>query len=168
MWIFDRRWMWHIHCMFHVLGLINKDNVLYGNPVFRALQSCYLLLFLYIHAYEFREGSKILSWPEDRITMLMSLAILSVNCLLILLGVKRNTHPFYTTVPAISCKLLVMLTWHWNVSTSMQPKRHQKTNHTFLKSSKLSWRSMLFEFLNSHCVSLWKLIFAIILNKENK
>lgn len=97
--------MWHIHCMFHVLGLINtgviKANVLYGNLAFRALQSRYLSLFLYIHAYEFRVGSKILSRPEDRITMLMSLLILSVKCLLILLGVKRNTHPFYTSVPAI-------------------------------------------------------------------
>lgn len=97
--IFEHWRMWHIHCMFHVLGLINtsviKANALYGNLAFRALQSCYLLLFLYIHAYEFREGSKILSRPEDRIMMPMSLAILSVNCLLILLGVKRNTHPFY-------------------------------------------------------------------------
>ena len=96
--IFERWRMWHIHCMFHVLGLINtsviKANVLYGNLASRALRSCYLLLFLYIHAYEFREGSKILSRPEDRITIPMSSAILSVNCLLILLGVKRNTHPF--------------------------------------------------------------------------
>lgn len=48
--------------MFHVLGLINtsviKANVLYGNLAFRALQSCYLLLFLYIHAYAIQRGIK--------------------------------------------------------------------------------------------------------------
>lgn len=89
--------------MFHVLGLINtsmiKANTLYGNLVFRALQSRYLLRFLYIHAYEFSKGSKMLSRPEDRIMTLMSSTILSVNCLLIPLRVKRNTHPFNTTVP---------------------------------------------------------------------
>lgn len=149
--IFEHRRMWHIRCMFHVLGLINtrmiKAHAPYGNLVFRALQSCYLWLFLYIHAYEFRNGSKILSRPEDRITMPVSSAILSVNWLLILLGVKRNTHPFHTTVPN-RCMLLVMLKGCWNVSTKMQPKKN--SHKWFLKSSDYLWKAC--SFLNS---SFW-------------
>ena len=172
MWIFERWRMWHIHCMFHVLGLINtrviKANVLYGNPAFRALQSRYLSLFLYIHAYYFREGSKILSRPEDRIKLPMSLAILSVNCLLIPLGVKRNTHYFHTTIPAIRCVLLVMLRRLKCLNTDADLKASKGTHKWFLKISKWSRRSVLFEFLKSHCLILWKLIFPIIRNKHNR
>lgn len=38
--IFESRWIWHIHCMLHVLGLINasviKANVLYVDVALRA------------------------------------------------------------------------------------------------------------------------------------
>lgn len=139
------------------MGLVNtcliKPNVLYGNAVFKALQSCYLFLFLYIHEYEFREGSKILSQPEDRITILMFSLILSLNYLLIPLGVESNTHPFfYSAVPAISCMCLVMLNGYWNVSTKMQPKGHEKTViNDFQRAKNYLGKACCFEFLNSHC-----------------
>lgn len=149
--IFEHWRMWHID----ILGLINtcmiKPNALYGNVVFRALQSRYLLLFLYIHAYEFR-GSKILSQPEDRITILMFSVILSLNCLLIPLAVKSNTHPFYTAVAAIRCMLLFMLKEYWNVSTKMQPKGQEKTvTNDFQRAQNYLWKACSFEFLSSHC-----------------
>lgn len=129
-----------------------KPNALYGNVVFRALQSRYLFLFLYIRAYEFRKGSKILSQPEDRITILMFSVILSLNCLLIPLAVKSNTHPFYTAVAAIRCMLLFMLNGYWNVSTKMQPKGHEKTvTNDFQRAQNYLWKACSFEFLSSHC-----------------
>lgn len=146
--IFEHRRMWHIRCMFHVSGLINtrviKANALYGNLVFRALQSCYLWLFPYIHAYEFRNGSKIPSWPEDRIKTPMSSAILSVNCLLIPLGVKRNTHTFYTTVPN-RCMLLVMLKGSDMSQQRCTLKGIKNSHKWFVKSLNYLWKACSFE-----------------------
>lgn len=56
--------------MFQDLGLINtsliKVNAPYGNLAFGALQSCYLLLFLYMYAYDFFEGIKDLESTRRR------------------------------------------------------------------------------------------------------
>lgn len=110
----------------NILGLTNtfmiKVNSLYGNVVFRALHFHYLLLFLYIHAYEFYDGSKILNQTENRVPILMFSVILSVNCLLIPLQAKSSSHPFNIAVPSIWCMLLVVLKGCWNVSIRMQPK----------------------------------------------
>lgn len=87
-----------------------KPDALYVNVVFRALLSRYLLLFLYIHAYEFRETSKILRESEYRIRILMFSVILSLNCLLIPLAPKSNTHSFHSDVAAITSIIITIET----------------------------------------------------------
>lgn len=127
---------------------IFQPIALYGNIVFRALLSRYLLLFPYINAYEFIEASKILSEPEYRIRILMFSVILSLNCLLIPLAAKSNTHPFHSAVAAIRCMLLVMLKGYWNVSTKMKPKGHEKTVRNDLQRAlNYLWKRALLNFL---------------------
>lgn len=139
-----------------ILGITNtfmiKVNSLYGNVVFRALRFHYLLLFFIHSCIWILGGSKILNQTENRVQILMFSIILSVNCLLILLQAKSNSHPFNIAVPSIWCMLLVVLKGYWNVSMRMQPKGVEITLfNDFQRAQNYLWKPCSFGFLSSHC-----------------